>query len=73
MVHAAEAMKVNPLNRLRHNGCAMIRWICNVKGKDEVSSGSLLSNPGIHDLDVVLCTSRIRWFGHIERNTGWID
>ena len=49
-----------------------IRWICNVKAKDEVSSDSLLSKLGIQDLDMVLRTSRMRWFGHVERNTGWI-
>ena len=48
----------------------MIRWICNVKAKDEVSSDSLLSKLGIQDLDVVL--GRMRWFGHVERSTGWI-
>ena len=57
---------------MRRNDRAMIRWICNVKAKDEVSSDSLLSMLGIQDLDVVLRTSRMRWFGHIERNTGWI-
>ena len=44
----------------------------NVKAKDEVSSDSLLTKLGIQDLDVVLCTSRMRWFGHVGRNTGWI-
>ena len=40
MLHAAEtwAMKVDTLNRLRSNDRAMIRWICNVRAKDEVSS-----------------------------------
>ena len=65
-------MTVATLNHLRRNDCAMIRWICNVKAKDEVSSDSLLSKPGIQDLDVVLRTSRMRWFGHVERSTGWI-
>ena len=65
--------KVNSLNRPRHYNHAMIHWIWFVKAKDEVISGSLLSNLGIQDLDLVLCTSRIRWFGHVERNTGWID
>ena len=47
MLHAAEtwAMKADTLNRLRRNDRAMIRWICNVKAKDEVSSDSLL--PGL--------------------------
>ena len=50
-----------------------IRWICNVKAKDEVSSDSLLTKLGIQDLDVVLRTRRMRWFGHVERSTGWIS
>ena len=60
------------LNRLRRNDRAMIRWICNVKAKDEVSSDSLLSKLGIQDLNMVLFTSRMRWFGHVERSKGWI-
>ena len=74
MLHAAEtwAMTVATLNRLWRNDRAMIRWTCNVKAKDEVSSDSLLSKLGITDLDVVLGTSRMRWFGHVERSTNWI-
>ena len=74
MRHAAEtwAMKVDTLNRLRRNVRAMICWICNVRAKDEVSSDSLLTQLGIQDLDMVLRTSRMRWFGHVERSTGWI-
>ena len=75
MIHAAEAwpMKAETLNHLRRNDHAMICWICNVKAKDEVSSDSLLTKVGIQDLDVVLRTSRMRWFGHVERSTGWIS
>ena len=74
MLHAAEtwAMKVDTLNCLQRNDHAMIRWICNVRAKDEVSSDSLLTKLGIQDLDVVLRTSRMRWFGHVERSTDWI-
>ena len=63
MLHAAEtwAMKADTLNRLRRNDLVMIRWICNVKAKDEVSSDSLLTKLGIQDLDVVLRTSRMVW------------
>ena len=60
-------MKADTLNRLRRNDRAMIRWICNVKAKDEVSSDSLLTKLGIQDLDVVLHTGRMRWFGHVVR------
>ena len=75
LLHVAEtwAMKADTLNRLRRNDCAMIRWICNVNAKDEVSSDSLLTKLGIQDLDVVLRTGRMRWFGHVERSTDWIS
>ena len=65
-------MKVETLNCLRGNDRAMIRWICNVKAKDKVSSDSLHTKLGIQDLDEMLRTSRMRWFGHKERSTGWI-
>ena len=75
MLHAAEtwAMTAVTLSRLRRNDRAMIRWICNVKAKDQVSSDSLLSKLVIQDLKMVLCTSRMRWL-HVERSsdcTGW--
>ena len=61
MLHAAEtwAMTVATLNCLRRNDRAMIRWICNVKANDEVSSDSLLSKLGLQDIDVVLRSSRM--------------
>ena len=65
-------VKTATLNCLWRNNRSMIRWICNVKAKDEVSSDSLLSKLDIQDSDVVLGTSRMRWFGHIERSRGWI-
>ena len=66
MLHAAEtwAMKADTLNHLRRNDRGMICWICNVKSNGEVSSDSLLTKLGIQDLDVVLRTSRMRWFGY---------
>ena len=40
---------------------------------EEVSSDThLLSKLGIQELDVVLGTSRMTWFGHVECSTGWI-
>ena len=74
MLHAAEtwAMTVATLNCIRRNDRAMIRWICNVKANDEVSSDSLLSKLGLKDIDVVLRSSKMRWYGHVERSKGWI-
>ena len=56
MLHAAKtcSMKADKLNRLWRNDLTMIRWICNVMAKDEVSPDSLLTKLGIQELDVVL-------------------
>ena len=45
----------------------------NIKTNDNVCSHSLLSRLGIQDVGVVLRTSRMRWFGHVERSVGWIS
>ena len=68
MLHVAEtwAMTVATLNRLRRNDRAMIRWICNVKANDEVSSDSLLSKLGLQDIDVVLRSSRMRLVKQVQ-------
>ena len=68
MLHAAETwpVTVSTLNRLRRNNLAMIRWMCNIKTNDNVCSHPLLSKLGIRDVVVVLCTSRMRGFGHVE-------
>ena len=73
MLHAAEswAMTVATLNRLRRNDHEVIRWNCNAN--DEISSDSLRSKLGLQDIDVVLRSSWMRWFGHVERSKGWIS
>ena len=75
MLHAAEIcpVTVSTLNRLRRNDLAMIRWMCNFKTNDNVCSHSLFSKLGIRAVEVVLRTSRMRWFGHVERSVGWIS
>ena len=74
MLHAAETwpVTVSTLNRFRRNDLAMIRWMCNIKTNDNVCSHSLFSKLGIRDVELVLRTSRMRWFGHVERSVGWI-
>ena len=55
MLHVEEtwAMTAATLNRLPRNDHAMIRWSCNVKARDEVSS-DLLLKLGIQSLDASL-------------------
>ena len=49
----------------------MICWICNVKA-NEVSPDSILLKLGLKDIDVVLHSNRMRWYGHVERSKRWI-
>ena len=74
MLHAVEtwAMAAATQNSLWRNELAKIHWICNLKVRDEFTYDSILSKPGIQDLNVEPHTSRIRWLGHVERGTGWI-
>ena len=51
----------------------MMCWICNFKANDEGSSDSLLSKLGLQDIDVVLRSSKMRWYGHVERIKGFIS
>ena len=75
MLYGSEtwATTVDTMSRLRRNGRAMLRWMCNVKVNDKVSSDSILSKLGLQDIDTILRTNRLRWFGHVERSTGWIN
>ena len=75
MLHAAETwpVTVSKLNRFRRNDLAMVRWMYNIKTNDNVCAHSLLSKLGIQDVEVVLRTSRMRWFGHVEHSVGWIS
>src|SRR6056300_1127346 len=75
MLHGTETWAVSSknVNRLRRNDRAMIRWICRVRPKDDVSSDSLLEKLGINDIEAVLRSSRLRWLGHVERSTAWIS
>ena len=47
----------------------MMCWICNFK----VNSDSRLLKLGLQDIDVVLRSSKIRWYGHVERIKGFIS
>ena len=75
MLHASEtwALSAAAFNRLRRNDRAMIRWMCSVSTMDEVSSNELLTRLGIKDIEMVLRSRRLRWFGHVERSVGGIN
>ena len=75
MLYGAEtwATTADTMSPLRRNDRAMLRWMCNVKLNDKVSSGSILSKRGLQDIETILRTNRLRWFGHVERSAGWIN
>ena len=45
----------------------MVRWMCDVKVKDKVSSKELRKRLGIEDIVLVLQQNRLRWYGHVLR------
>ena len=51
----------------------MIRWTCNVRLKDHISSDSLLRKLGINNIQTLLRYNRLRWFGHVVRSDGCIN
>ena len=75
LLYASEcwAPNVNNLLKLQRNDRAMIRWTCNVRLKDRISSDSLLRKLGINNIQTLLRYNRLRWFGHVVRNDGWIN
>ena len=50
-----------------------VRWICNVRLKDRISSESLLEKLGINDVKTILWYNRLRCFGHVARNESCIN
>ena len=75
LLYASEcwAPNVNDLLKLQRNDRAMIRWTCNVRLKDHISSDSLLRKLGVNNIQTLLRYNRLRWFGHVVRNDGCIN
>ena len=49
------------LHRLQSNDRAMIRWMCGVTTKDQISSQDLLEKMQLYDLAKVSHNRRLRW------------
>ena len=75
LLYASECWSpnVNDLLKLQRNDRAMIRWTCNVRLKDYISSDSLLRKLGLNNIQTLLRYNRLRWFGHVVRNDGCIN
>ena len=75
MLHGGETWgpNVSELQRLRRNDRSMIRWMCGTKARDETPSEKLLKKLGLCDITAVLRCGRLRWSGHVERATSYIN
>ena len=75
LLYASECWdpNVNDLLKLQRNDRAMIRWTCNVRLKDHISSDSLLRKLVINNIKTLLRYNRLCWFGHVVRNDGCIN
>ena len=51
----------------------MTRWICNTKLSDNISSATILKKLELVDIDASLYQNRLRWFGHVSRDTDSIN
>jgi len=45
----------------------MVRWMCDIKVKDRVTSQELRERLGIDDIISLLQQNRLRWHGHVLR------
>ena len=52
----------------------MVRWMCGVSLKDMKRSEALYSLLGVQSVAEVMRRGRLRWFGHMERQSGndWV-
>ena len=75
MLHGSEtwAPNADDLQRLRRNDRAMIRWICGVKPQDRIRSDDLLIKLRLADIEKVLMSNRLRWYGHAKRSQDYIN
>ena len=75
MLHGSECWAVTRETTLRmqRNDRAMMRWICNVRLKDQVNSDILLARLNIPNLTDILRQGRLRWFGHVHHQEMYGD
>jgi hypothetical protein len=69
MTYASETwpVKMDDINRMERNEMRMVRWMCGVKLQDRITSQELRRRLGIKSIRDVMCTSRLGWYGHVQR------
>ena len=51
----------------------MLRWMLNIKAKDNVSLSTMYERLNLAPLESKLRLNRLRWYGHVERSDKWIN
>ena len=59
--------------RLLRSEQAMLRWMLNIKAKDNVSLSTMYERLNLAPLESKLRLNRLRWYGHVERSDKWIN
>ena len=69
MMHGSETwpMKVEHELKMNHTEMSTIRWMCGVKLNERKKSEEL-RDLGLEPVSLMIKKSRLRWFGHVERN-----
>ena len=74
MLHGNETLEPDTpeMQRLRRNDCAMSRWVCGIKDRDETPSDSLIQTLGIEDITSFFRCQWLRCYDHVQRATSCI-
>jgi len=68
MLHGSEKWPVRKNEvALQWAEIIMVRWMCDVKVKDKVSSKQLKDRLGIDDIISILQQNTLQWYGHVLR------
>ena len=47
--------------------------MCGIRPDERIGSAAVCEKLGISELDNAIVKRRLRWFGHVERSSGWIN
>jgi len=67
MLHGSETWPIRKENEvaLQRSEMRMVRWMCDIKLQDRVSSKGLRERLGLADIILVPQQNRLRWYGHV--------
>ena len=61
------------MDRLCRTDRSMIRWMLKVRLKDRTPAALLLAKLDLQSIETLVQQSRLRWYGHIQRSSDWIN